>query len=113
WLGDKRESVWNESGILREFPADGPKVRWKVPVQMGYSGPAVASGKVIVTDYVKKEGTITNNPGGADKLEGTERVLCFDEQTGEQLWKHEYDREYAISYPSGPRATPTINGDQV
>lgn len=113
WLGDNRESVWNERGILREFPADGPKVRWKVPVELGYSGPAVASGKVVVTDYVKKEGTITNNPGGADKLQGTERVLCFDEQTGEQLWKHEYDRDYELSYPNGPRATPTINGDQV
>ncbi len=47
------------------------------------------------------------------KFSGTERVLCLEESTGKVLWKHEYPVEYSISYPSGPRCTPIIDGDRV
>jgi outer membrane protein assembly factor BamB len=108
WLGPDRDSVYRETGILKTMPEDGLKVLWRAPVELGYSGPAVADGKVYVTDYVKTEGTITNNPGGADKLQGKERILCFDAKSGEPVWKHEYDRPYSLSYPGGPRCTPTV-----
>jgi len=42
--------VWRETGILEEFPADGPKVRWRTPIGAGYTGPAVANGRVYVMD---------------------------------------------------------------
>ena len=45
--------------------------------------------------------------------EGHERVLCLDELTGKELWKHEYRVTYTISYPSGPRCTPTVDGEHV
>jgi len=108
WLGPNRDSVWRETGIVKTFPKAGLKVQWRVPVGMGYSGPAVVDGKVFVTDYVKRSGTATNNPGGRDQFEGTERVLCFSVDSGELLWKHEYDRSYKLSYPRGPRCTPTV-----
>ena len=38
-----------------------------------------------------------------------ERVLCFDVETGKELWKHEYEARYTISYPLGPRATLEIH----
>ena len=41
WLGPTRNSVWNEKGIIRQFPKDGPKVLWKSKVSGGFSGPAV------------------------------------------------------------------------
>ncbi len=44
---------------------------------------------------------------------GTERVLCLDEKTGKELWKHEYPVKYEISYPAGPRCTPVVEGDYV
>jgi outer membrane protein assembly factor BamB len=43
-------------------------------------------------------------------VRGLERILCLDEATGKILWKHEYPSQYAISYPYGPRATPTVDG---
>src|SRR5262245_34641371 len=46
WMGPKRDGVWRETGILDKFPNGGPKVRWRAPIGMGYSGPAVAGGKV-------------------------------------------------------------------
>ncbi len=113
WLGPQRDSIWREKGLVERFPADGLPVKWRVPVADGYSGPAVAGGKVFVTDYVRRTGQSTNNPGGRDNLEGTERVLCFAADTGKLLWKHEYDRPYNISYPRGPRCTPTVDAGKV
>ena len=37
-----------------------------------------------------------------------ERVLCFDAETGEELWTHQYERPYAVGYPTGPRASVLI-----
>lgn len=113
WLGPRRDSVWRESGIVERFPEEGLTVKWRAPVEMGYAGPAVADGKVYVTDYVHRSGKITNNAGGRDQLEGTERVLCFDAQSGERLWKHGYERSYNISFPRGPRCTPTVDSGKV
>ncbi len=113
WLGPNRDSVWREKGIVEQFPDDGLQVKWRAAVADGYSGPAVAGGKVFVMDYVRKSGEVTNNPGGRDKLQGMERVLCFDANDGRLLWKHQYDRPYSISYPRGPRCTPTVESGRV
>ena len=112
WMGPERDNVWREDGILEKFPAGGPKVLWRATVAGGYAGPAVAAGKVFVTDFVPGE----ELPG--DNFErktaaGTERVLCLDEETGREIWKHQYPVTYTISYPAGPRCTPTVDGDRV
>jgi len=113
WLGPRRDSVWRETGILKRFPENGPAVQWRVPVAHGYAGPAVAGDRVFLMDYVVRSGKIVNNPGGHDKLEGVERVLCFAADTGKLLWKHEHDRPYKLSYGGGPRCTPTIDSGKV
>lgn len=113
WLGNNRDSVWSEPGIITSFPESGPKVMWRAPVASGYAGPAVVGDRVFVCDFVKVEGRMTNNPGKRDNLKGQERVLCLDAKTGKELWTHSLDVEYNISYPGGPRATPTVDGDRV
>ncbi len=113
WMGPQRDSVWREEGVLDRFPEDGLKVEWRAPVAYGYAGPAVAGGRVFVMDYVIHSGEVRNNTGARDELEGTERVLCFDAQSGELLWKHEYARPYRVSFGGGPRCTPTVDGDRV
>ncbi|MBL8814535.1 MAG: PQQ-like beta-propeller repeat protein [Planctomyces sp.] len=95
WGGPKRDCVWREDGIIDRFSTDGLLPRkWSVPISEGYSGPAVANDRVYVTDRVA-EGQL-------------ERVLCLDAETGTQIWKHEYEARYTVSYPHGPRATPVI-----
>ncbi|MBP86287.1 MAG: pyrrolo-quinoline quinone [Planctomycetaceae bacterium] len=113
WLGPQRDSVWREDGIVSKFPADGLPVKWRATVGLGYSGPAVWDGKVYVLDYERQEGELKNGPGTRTKLEGRERVLCFDAATGDLLWQHAYDRPYSLSYASGPRCTPTVNEGRV
>jgi outer membrane protein assembly factor BamB len=115
WLGPKRDGVWREKGILDKFPKDGPKVKWRVDVGGGYSGPAVAGGRVFLTDRVVAPGAKepTNAFDQKTAVPGKERVLCLDEANGHQLWKHEYPCVYQVSYASGPRATPLVDGDRV
>jgi outer membrane protein assembly factor BamB len=115
WMGPKRDNVWREDGILDKFPKGGPKVVWRTPVNGGYAGPAVANGKVFVTDRVLAKGA--QNPEDPfdvkQKVNSTERVLCLDAKTGKEIWKHSYDCPYQISYPAGPRCTPTVHDGKV
>jgi outer membrane protein assembly factor BamB len=113
WLGPQRDGVWRETGLLDKFPEGGPKVLWRVPVHGGFSGPAVADGRVYLTDYEKTAGDARPNPVVRNKLQGKERVLCLSAADGKLLWKHEYDCPYNVSYPAGPRCTPTVHGGKV
>ncbi len=115
WLGTKRDGVWRDTGIVDTFPKAGPKVVWRQPVGTGYSGPAVADGKVFVLDLVPADGSKLPASGFAKgaRVAGQERLLCLDEKTGKELWNHSYPSEYTISYAAGPRCTPTVDGDLV
>jgi outer membrane protein assembly factor BamB len=113
WMGTQRDSVWRERGIVKTFPKEGLPVKWRVPVSYGYAGPAVADGKVFVPEFVNAGGALSNNPGVRVKLPGKERVLCLDAATGAELWKHEDELVYELSYPGGPRCTPTVDGERL
>ncbi len=114
WLGPQRDGVWRESGIVEKFPQGGPKVRWRTPVGGGYAGPAVANGRVYVTDRQLARGTEKpNDQFRRSRTPGSERVLCLNEADGRVLWTHEYECEYRISYPAGPRTTPVVSGGKV
>ena len=105
WRGEGRQGVWRETGIIDEFPEEGLTYTWRVPVHSGYSGPAVAGGRVFATDFRRQEGN-----------RGVERALCLEEATGKILWTREWPATYTgimPAYASGPRATPTVDGDRV
>lgn len=112
WMGPQRDNVWRESGLLEEFPENGPRVVWRTPVAGGYAGPAVVDGKVFVADYVSGEDVKVAN-FERNEITGVERILCLNQQTGEEIWKHEYPVEYSISYPAGPRCTPAVHQGRV
>ena len=96
WGGVQRDIVWREAGVVEKLPAgELPRV-WSAPIGAGYAGPAVADGRVFVTDRLAEQ--------------NLERVLAFDAADGKPIWKHEYEAPYGISYPLGPRTTPTVDG---
>lgn len=101
WRGAKRDGVWRETGIIERFDSPELRIKWRVPIASGYSGPTVAHGRVYVMDRVVEP-------------EQIERVHCFDEATGEKIWSREYDAvyRYSVSYTAGPRASVTIDGDK-
>ena len=70
WGGPQRDLVWRETGIVKKFPTTGllPRV-WSTPIAEGYSGPAVADGRVFITDRVLAK--------------QIERVHCLNAETGD------------------------------
>lgn len=113
WMGPNRDDVWSETDIIEEFPAKGLTFLWRKPIRGGFSGPAVAGGRVYVTDYVRSTGDEKPLPTKRNDLQGKERVICLDAKTGNEIWKYEYDCNYTISYPAGPRCTPTVAAGKV
>jgi len=100
WRGPQRDGVWRESGLLTDIPDDGLKIRWRTKIHQGYSGPAVADGRVFVTDRRV-----------APDREG---IICIDDSNGNILWQHDYPCEYTdMEYGNGPRTTPTIHEGKV
>lgn len=98
WRGAGRTGVWTESKIRKTFPVEGLPIGWSVPIHGGYAGPAVSRNRVFVTDYAA----------------GEERALAYEERTGRKLWQHAWPAMYGpLQYNSGPRATPTVDGDRV
>src|SRR5262249_50619401 len=97
-----------------KFPPGGPKVRWRVPTGTGYSGPAVAEGRVYVMDRQRAKDA-EGKPARATRagIPGNERGLCLNAKDGKLLWKHEYDCRYKVSYPVGPRAAPLVDQGRV
>ena len=98
WGGPQRDLIWRETGLVEALPEQLDQV-WSAPIAEGYAGPAVADGRVFVTDRVAEQ--------------DLERVHAFNADSGEPLWSHKYEAPYSISYPAGPRATPTVDDDRV
>lgn len=108
WRGPDRLAVWREQGIIDRFPEQGLTPTWEVKIGSGYSGPVVSDGRIVTMDYSPKPGT--------EIAEAIERTICLDEQTGRLLWADRWQTDYRQvmgSYRTGPRATPTIDGDRV
>ncbi len=95
WRGPARDGICKETGLLKSWPAEGPKILWQAPMGAGFSAVAVAAGRVF-TQYQQ------------DKAQW---AVAFDEATGKELWKIQTGGEFT-NYP-GPRATPTVDGDKV
>ena len=113
WMGNLRDGVYRETGIVDEVPESGLKIKWRKPISMGYAGPAAAGNHVYVFDYKVESGAAFNEPGQRATLNGKERLIALDADSGNQIWQYQYDCPYSISYPNGPRCTPTVDGDHV
>ena len=108
WRGVDRDAVWRDTGIVERFADSGLVVKWRAPVRGGFAGPAVAGGRVFVLDYRETPGSRT--------MDGHERLVALDEETGEVSWTREWPAAYRnihFKFAIGPRATPTVDGDRV
>lgn len=111
WLGPNRDTPWAEKNLVTAFPKEGPPVIWRRPIGAGYAGPAVVGGKVYLMDRTAGQPD-PKLPKGV--LPGTERVVCLSAADGKPVWEHVYDCPYDnVSYPSGPRTTPVVDGDRL
>lgn len=105
WRGPNRDGHSTCTGLLQKWPTGGPKLLFKTDkLEAGYSGPAVARGKLVIL-------------GAEDPKEGEkEFALCLDPATGTEIWRTPLQTatgKYNFGYGNGPRSTPTIDGDRV
>ena len=98
WRGPNRNDTSTETGLLKQWPAEGPKRAWLFEnAGMGYAGISVAAGKLFVM------GT----------RDGKEVLLAIDANTGKEIWVSPVGEILGNGWGDGPRATPTVDADRV
>jgi outer membrane protein assembly factor BamB len=98
WRGPDRTDVSRETGLLKSWPSEGPKLTWLYKnAGNGYSGPAIADGKLFTMGTRQR----------------TEVLIALDANTGKELWTAEIGALLRNNWGDGPRGTPTVDGDRV
>lgn len=96
WRGIGRTGVYNESGLIRQWPAAGPQLLWYAEgLPKGYSSVAVANNTVYFT-------------GLTDSID----LLVALDMTGKLKWQTPIGKSWVYSFPDS-RCTPTVEGDRV
>lgn len=92
WRGPNRDGISPDTGLLKQWPEDGPKLLWKVDgLGKGFSTVAVTGETIYVTGDV----------------DGKLRLFAFD-MDGKAKYKVPVDEAWTRSHP-GSRSTPTID----
>lgn len=98
WRGPSRDDVSKETGLLKEWPAEGPKKLWSFTnAGQGYSAFAVVGGRLFTL------GT----------RDGAEVLIALDATKGTELWVAKLGPILGNKWGDGPRGTPTVDGDRV
>jgi outer membrane protein assembly factor BamB len=103
--GPNRDDVSTETGLLKEWPKDGPTLLWQTQgAGRGYASPVVADGKVF---------TLGDGPSTSDDKD--EYVLCFNEADGKPLWKTKTGPAWNMKTEDwgSSRSTPTVDGELI
>lgn len=98
WRGPNRDGISRETGLLKQWPAQGPPLVWKATgAGKGYSSLAIADGRLF-----------TMGVRG-----GREYVLAFDVGNGKEIWATANGAVFSNDRGDGPRGTPTLDGDRL
>jgi outer membrane protein assembly factor BamB len=100
WQGPDRNSISKETGLLKEWPSDGPPLAWRIDgLGGGFSTPSVAAGRIFGMSY----------------RDGNEVVWALSEKDGTEEWVTKIGPAEEIGAAGfgaeGPRCTPTVDGD--
>lgn len=101
WQGPGRNAVSNETGLLKEWPKDGPPLAWTVKgLGGGDSTPSIAAGRIY----------------GMSNRGSDEVVWAIAESDGKPLWATTLRPAPAQQFhqsKEGPSCTPTVDGDRL
>jgi len=102
WRGPNRDGKSADTGLLQQWPADGPKLAWKATgLGKGYAGASQVGNRLFTMGDREEAGF----------------VIALNAADGKSLWSAKVGQVGAPdapgwSYP-GPRCTPTVDGDLV
>jgi outer membrane protein assembly factor BamB len=100
WRGPQRDGVSQETGLLKQWPKDGPPLSWKVTdIGSGYSTPAVVGDRLY----------LLANEGLEDEF-----VQARSVQDGKRVWRTRLGKvgnpKQNPNFPAA-RSTPTVESD--
>jgi outer membrane protein assembly factor BamB len=100
WRGPERNGISKETGLLKAWPKDGPKLLWHVKdLGYGYTTPAVVGSRLYLV---------------CTKGKDEEVVQVLDAKDGSKVWSRPLGKvgpnQPFAAYP-GARSTPTVDGD--
>jgi outer membrane protein assembly factor BamB len=101
--GPQRDGVSRESGLLAEWPKDGPKLLWTFSdAGVGYSGPAIVGDRLYICGGVGESDVLM-----ALDVKGVKPAQLWSTKIGPLFqWK-------GNTWNMGPNVTPTVDGDRV
>ena len=96
WRGKNRNGIYNETGLLKQWPDSGPIILWsKTDIGKGYSSATVTKDAVYITGMKDSSDYLT--------------ALNFK---GEQLWQIKYGGSWYKTFPD-TRCTPTYENGKI
>jgi outer membrane protein assembly factor BamB len=99
WRGPARDGIYHESGLLKQWPEEGPDLLWSFEgLGFGHNTVAVAGNRIYVT-------------GIKDSAMAVGTLYAFD-PAGELLWTKEYGEDFTSNF-IGTRSTPVIVNDHI
>ena len=95
--GEDRTGIYNEPGLMKKWPANGPSLLWEAEgIGLGYSSATVTNDAVYITG-----------------IRGDKDVLTAYTQDGKKKWDVEYGNMREVqNYPES-RCTPTVYGGKI
>lgn len=98
WRGPQRTDISEETGLLKEWPAEGPKKLWTFSdAGLGYSSFSIVGNKLFTLGARGNE----------------EFLICINTDSGEEIWSLNVGDLLTNGWGDGPRSTPTVDGAQV
>jgi outer membrane protein assembly factor BamB len=99
WRGLNRDGQSRETGLLKEWPKEGPKLLWQVnDLGKGYATPSVSGGRIY----------LMSNQGLEDEF-----VSALDVKDGKKIWSTRIGKvgnpDQRPNFPAA-RSTPTVDG---
>ncbi|MDR2756924.1 MAG: PQQ-binding-like beta-propeller repeat protein [Planctomycetaceae bacterium] len=108
--GFKGDNISPETGLLKSWSAEGPKLIWKAEGLgdtefPGYSSVTISDGRIFTAGNVRL--------GDSDQTANA-FLFALDAKTGKEIWRYSNGSGWTNKghYP-GERSTPTVDGDRV
>jgi len=96
WRGPNRSGIYNETNLLTDWPADGPKLLWSIDsTGRGYGSPVLTDDQLFING----------------EIDSTAYLFAYS-LDGKLIWKTAYGQEWVKNFP-GSRSTPTVVGNLV
>ncbi|TFH20378.1 MAG: hypothetical protein E4H10_16725, partial [Bacteroidia bacterium] len=96
WMGPEANGHYPDTGLLKEWPAEGPEILWTYDsLGIGFSSAVIQNGYLFTTGMIDSTG-----------------YLFKLDLNGQLIYKVPYGTEWTGSYP-GTRGSPTVVGDRV